>query len=116
MAMVITDGAKLNAGMTATADEIRRKTGGSAPIAWDYTNDTGFAAAVEAIQTGGGAVLVELIATESRLYLPPEGTDGFSRVVVDVGQRSPRCDQIVAFDWGNAQNNEISWSNTADQA
>ena len=48
----IVDSAKLDAGMTATANAIRAKTGGSGAIPWD--SDMGFKAAVETIQTGGG--------------------------------------------------------------
>lgn len=47
------DSAALDAGMTATADAIRAKSGGSAPLAWDAAK--GFADAVAAIQTGGGS-------------------------------------------------------------
>ena len=48
----VIDSAKLDAGMTATANAIREKTGGNAPIVWDEAN--GFKNAVEGIQTGGG--------------------------------------------------------------
>lgn len=84
MSMVVTDGTKLNAGMTATANKIREKTGGSAPIAWDYTNDTGFAAAVDAIQTGGGAVLEALNVSANGDYYPESGVDGYDEVHVTV--------------------------------
>ena len=46
------DSAALDAGMTATANAIRAKSGGSASIAWDAAK--GFADAVAVIQTGGG--------------------------------------------------------------
>lgn len=46
------DSAALDAGMTATANAIRAKSGGSASIAWDAAK--GFADAVAAIPTGGG--------------------------------------------------------------
>lgn len=48
------DSAALDAGMTATANAIRAKSGGSASIAWDAAK--GFADAVAAIPTGGGGV------------------------------------------------------------
>lgn len=48
----VVDSAKLDAGMTATANAIRAKTGGTEKIPWDSA--TGFKTAVEAIQTGGG--------------------------------------------------------------
>lgn len=47
----VIDSALLDAGMTATANAIRAKTGGSSPIAWDSAN--GFKAAVEEISEGG---------------------------------------------------------------
>lgn len=46
----VIDSALLDAGMTATANAIRAKTGGSSPIAWDSAN--GFKVAVEEIETG----------------------------------------------------------------
>lgn len=46
------DSAALDAGMTATANAIRAKSGGSASIAWDAAK--GFADAVAVIPTGGG--------------------------------------------------------------
>jgi hypothetical protein len=48
----VIDSTKLDSAMTATADAIRGKTGGTAQIAWDET--TGFASAVGEIETGGG--------------------------------------------------------------
>lgn len=48
----VVDSAKLDAGMTATANAIRAKTGGTGKISWN--SDTGFKTAVEEIQTGGG--------------------------------------------------------------
>lgn len=54
----VIDSTKLNAGMTATANAIRAKTGGTSPIAWD--DETGFKTAVEVISNGGGIELPEL--------------------------------------------------------
>lgn len=54
----VIDSAKLDAGMTATANAIRAKTGGTSPIAWDSAD--GFRGAVEAINTEGGVELPEL--------------------------------------------------------
>ena len=51
------DSAKLNGAMSATADAIRGKTGGTAQIEWDETG--GFASAVSAIETGGGSDLLD---------------------------------------------------------
>lgn len=108
MPTVITDKEKLNAGMAATADAIRDKTGGSAAIAWDYQGETGFASAIRAIPSGGEAVLVPLTVTENRIYTPPEGVDGYSMVIAGVTVRSPRCDHVTTFDWG-AQQQYMAW-------
>lgn len=48
----VVDSALLDAGMQATADAIREKTGSTDPIVWDSAN--GFKTAVEGIQAGGG--------------------------------------------------------------
>lgn len=48
----VIDSATLDAGMTATANAIREKTGGIDPIVWDAVN--GFKAAVEGIEAGSG--------------------------------------------------------------
>lgn len=54
----VVDSTLLDAGLTATANAIRAKTGSSSPIAWDSAN--GFKAAVEGIDTEGGVELPEL--------------------------------------------------------
>lgn len=54
----VIDSTLLDAGLTATANAIRAKTGSSSPIAWDSAN--GFKAAVEGIDTEGGVELPEL--------------------------------------------------------
>lgn len=48
----VVDSTKLFAGMTATANAIREKTGSTDPIKWEP--DTGFKTAVEGIEAGGG--------------------------------------------------------------
>lgn len=48
----VVDSTKLFAGMTATANAIRKKTGSADPIEWDESN--GFKGAVEGIEAGGG--------------------------------------------------------------
>lgn len=60
----VIDSALLDAGMTATANAIRKKTGGATPIAWDSAN--GFKAAVESIDTEGGVELPELGDTAAK--------------------------------------------------
>lgn len=60
----VIDSAALNAGMTATANAIREKTGRAAPITWDSAN--GFKAAVEGIDTEGGLELPELGDTAAK--------------------------------------------------
>ena len=104
MAMQIVDGAKLDRSLKATADRIREVTGETADIPFDYAGETGFAAAIPE-GGGGGGTLRPLIATENRVYTPPEGVDGFNfvTVAVETPQYSPRCDQVSTFDWGFLQ-------------
>ena len=108
MASVITDKEKLNAGMEATADAIREKTGESAPIPWDYEGETGFAAAVAAIPAGREPVIEPITITENGIYTVPAGVDGYGPIIVGVAVRSPRCDQVVTFDWG-AEQQYMAW-------
>ena len=49
----VIDSAALDAGMAATANAIREKTGQAGAIPWE--NDKGFSAAVAGIQVGGGS-------------------------------------------------------------
>lgn len=49
----VIDSAALDAGMVATANAIREKTGQAGAIPWE--NDKGFSAAVAGIQVGGGS-------------------------------------------------------------
>lgn len=51
MAEMLVDSTKLDACMTAEANAIRAKTGGSTPIPYDYANNKGFADAIAAIET-----------------------------------------------------------------
>lgn len=53
MAYKIVDAAKLDACQLAEADAIRAKTGGAAPIPYDWENSKGFSDAIAAIPTGG---------------------------------------------------------------
>ena len=72
----VIDSALLDAGMAATANAIREKTGSASPIAWDSAN--GFKAAVEGIATEGGVELPELDnpATEAEVFLGKEYING----------------------------------------
>lgn len=54
MANKLVDSTKLDAALTYTADRIRAKTGESADILFDLSNEKGFGDAVDAIETGGG--------------------------------------------------------------
>lgn len=63
----VVDSAQLDGALTATADAIRGKTGGTAQIAWDASN--GFAAAIAAIAAGGNS---SGIGVESGTYTPSE--------------------------------------------
>lgn len=47
----VVDADQLDAAMSATADSIRAKSGGTDPVVWDL--DNGFRASVDGIQTGG---------------------------------------------------------------
>ena len=71
----VIDSTKLNAGMTATANAIRAKTGGTSPIAWD--EETGFKTAVEVISSEGGVELPELneLAEPEEVFLGKDYID-----------------------------------------
>lgn len=72
----VVDSAKLDAGMTATANAIRAKTGGTEKIPWDSA--TGFKTAVEEIQTGGGTedLSAELEAQDALISALEEAVAG----------------------------------------
>ena len=79
----IVDAERLNGAMTASADAIRAKTGGTADIPWDM--DTGFAGAIGTIPTGGADPVIQpLSVTANGTYTAPEGVDGYSPVTVNV--------------------------------
>ena len=50
----LVDSAQLDACLTAEANAIRAKTGGSANLTFDFANSKGFADAIAAIASGGG--------------------------------------------------------------
>lgn len=62
MAIKTVNAAKLDAALTATANAIRTKTGGTAQISFDFSGQTGFKSAIEAI-TGGGGGDYDILAT-----------------------------------------------------
>lgn len=69
--------------LTQSADSIRSKTGSSASIPWD--NLTGFKAAIDAIQTGGGSTLItKNIAANGTYNASSDSADGYSSVTVNV--------------------------------
>ena len=83
----VVDSAKLDAGMTATANAIRAKTGGTGKIPWDSV--TGFKTAVEAIQTDvESAVVNPLSVTANGTYTVPDGVDGYNPVTVNVPEKT----------------------------
>lgn len=51
----LVDSTQLDACMTAEANAIRAKTGGSGQLTYDFANGKGFADEIASIQTGGGA-------------------------------------------------------------
>lgn len=69
----------VNEKMTAIADAIRAKTGGTTALTLDQ-----MATEISGIQTGSAPVLTELSITENGEYTPNEGIDGFSKVTVAV--------------------------------
>lgn len=47
--------------------------------------------------------------TENGTYTLPAEVDGFGPVTVAVAMRTPRCEPLTTFDWGQIQNRGISW-------
>jgi len=95
----LVDSSKLNNALAATADAIRAKTGDSADIAFDYSNETGFADAVSDIETGGGVTVSPLSVTANGTYTAPSGT-AYSPVTVNVsggGGTTPASPKAVNF-------------------
>ena len=77
----VVDSAVLDADLKTVADSIRAKGGTSAQLSFP----DGMAAAVAAIQTGGGnAVIQPLAVTANGTYTAPAGVDGYSPVTVNV--------------------------------
>ena len=60
--------------------------------------------------------LEERTVTANGTYTPGTGYDGFSKVIVNVGEgpRSPRCDQTVTFDWQEGDG-IMTWTSTAEE-
>lgn len=107
----VIDSSLLDAGMTATANAIRKKTGGSSPIAWDSAN--GFKAAVEVISTGsgGGGVTLPVLtnpAAATDLALDKQLIDENGNMITGTLTESEVGSNIMATDaafWGNSQDN-----------
>lgn len=74
------DSAKFDAAMTASADAIRAKTGGTAKIPWDET--TGLASAIEGITFKTQSKSVTPKAS-SQTIKPDSGYNGLSQVIVN---------------------------------
>lgn len=66
----LVDSTKLNSCLTAEADAIRAKTGGTAQIPFDFSNSKGFAEAIAAISGGGGV--------QSGSFTPTANTNTFA--------------------------------------
>ena len=66
--------------LTSIANAIRTKGGTQAQLEFP----TGFVSAVQAIPTGGSAVVEPLSVTENGTYTAPSGVDGYAPVTVNV--------------------------------
>lgn len=80
----LVDSGKLDACCAAEAAAIIAKGGGTAPLAYDFVNNKGFADAIAAIPSGGTPVIQPLSVTENGTYTAPSGVDGYSPVTVNV--------------------------------
>ena len=90
------DSAKLESAMLATANAIREKTGGTAPIEWDPT--TGFKSAIDEITVGGGDVPVDPDPREQYQRVEYITSDGASYIITDfIGDNSSGLEIIASF-------------------
>lgn len=88
----LVDSTQLDADLTSVANAIRTKGSTSTQLAFP----SGFVSAINAISTGGGAVIEPLSVTVNGTYTAPSGVDGYSPVTVAVPQ--PWGETIVVTD------------------
>lgn len=84
----------VNSKMTAIANAIRAKTGGTSALTLDQ-----MATEIAGIQTGSAPILTDITITENGEYTPGEGVDGFGKVTVEVegGGGDYTNEQMVAL-------------------
>lgn len=82
----VIDSALLDAGMKATADAIREKTGGAKPIQW--TQSRGFADEIDGISTGTPINNQNKTITQNGTYTADDGYTGLGTVSVNVASLS----------------------------
>ena len=95
----VIDSATLDAGMAATANAIREKTGQAGAIPWE--NDKGFSAAVAGIQVGGGGSggenLLDYASTLCRTFIQHTFESG-TELVVSFGAKATVVDsQFLSY-------------------
>lgn len=82
---MLVDSGKLDACCAAEAAAIIAKGGGTAPLAYDFANNKGFADAIEAIPSGGSPLLTYKVITDIGTYnASDDNVDGYSRVSVNI--------------------------------
>lgn len=96
--------------LTSIANAIRTKGGTSSQLEFP----TGFVSAVQAIPTGGSAVVQPLSVTQNGTYTAPSGVDGYSPVTVNVsgGGNFPHGEPTGIF---NISNLNYTWVGIAEE-